>query len=274
MNRQFPLGEINPIKYFYFVAIATGLLFAFITTGDDESFGLNLLIWQLQSIIPISLIIGSHSLLFGLRYFSGLNQWQQVVISGLVGSLLFAPLALGIDIYILSEGLPSNMWYELLDEASAVIPPVTIFWVLVNTPILMGLEYQKRSTTDNDLGQQQRQQTNEANGTEPNEFMKAASISDLVSLQSLSAQLHYLEVVTHDTKQLILFSLNKATEMLPNSLGVQIHRSHWVAFDAIESVKKIGRQGEVTLLDGRTLPISRNRLQQVLTGHADYKNRS
>ncbi len=274
MNRQFPLGQINPIKYFYFVAITTGLLFAFVTTGDDESFGLNLLIWQLQSIIPISLIIGSHSLLFGLRYFSGLNQWQQVVISGLVGSLLFAPLALGIDIYILSEGLPSKMWYELLDEASAVIPPVTIFWVLVNTPILMGLEYQKRSTTDNELGQHQRRQTKEANGTEPNEFMKAASISDLVSLQSLSAQLHYLEVVTHDTKQLILFSLNKATEMLPNSLGLRIHRSHWVAFDAIESVKKIGRQGEVTLLDGRTLPISRNRLQQVLTGHADYKNRS
>lgn len=274
MNRQFPLGQINPIKYFYFVAITTGLLFAFVTTGDDESFGLNLLIWQLQSIIPISLIIGSHSLLFGLRYFSRLNQWQQVVISGLVGSLLFAPLALGIDIYILSEGLPSNMWYELLDEASAVIPPVTIFWVLVNTPILMGLEYQKRSTTDNELGQQQRQQSNKANGIEPNEFMKAASISDLVSLQSLSAQLHYLEVVTHDTKQLILFSLNKATEMLPNSLGLRIHRSHWVAFDAIESVKKIGRQGEVTLLDGRTLPISRNRLQQVLTGHADYKNRS
>ena len=45
-------------------------------------------------------------------------------------------------------------------------------------------------------------------------------------------------------------------ELLKNYPGARIHRSHWVADNAILNVKKNGRSNAVSLVDGRTLPVS------------------
>ena len=42
-----------------------------------------------------------------------------------------------------------------------------------------------------------------------------------------------------------------------------VHRSYWVAFDAIEEFRRQGRQGELVLKNGERVPVSRARLASV-----------
>lgn len=259
MNKHFPLGDIHPIKYFYLVASVTGILFALISSTDNTSFLLHLIIWQLQAFIPITLLIIAHISCLKFNLFNSLKPWQQLLISGIVGSLLFAPFALLIDIYIVGESIPDNLIYEFADEASAVIPPVTIFWLLINLPWLNGLEYQKREeTTEKENNKVQ----NNLEQPLP-EFLSMTPIKDINDIVYLSAQLHYLEVSTTNDKYLILYSLAKAIDEIPCHLGIQTHRSHWAAIRYIKSINKIGRQGELLMKSGVKIPISRANLGKV-----------
>lgn len=261
MNSHFPLGDINPIKYFYLVASVTGVLFALIAPVENIPFLLHLFIWQLQAFIPISLIIVAHISLLKAQVFSKQRQWVQLLVSGITGSFAFAPAALAIDIYIVGEGFPTEFWYELGDEAAAVIPPVTVFWMLINLPWLAGLEYQKKNNTEPE------NQTPTGESEKPlhqlPEFLLNTPITRLSDVVSLSAQLHYLEVATRDKKYLVLYSLAKAIDELPEELGIQTHRSHWVATQYITDIKKLGRQGEAILTNNTAIPISRAKFNDV-----------
>ncbi len=75
-------------------------------------------------------------------------------------------------------------------------------------------------------------------------------------LISLSAHDHYIEVITKKGKKMLHMKFSTAMELLENYPGTRIHRSHWVANNAVESVKKNGRKKSVKLVDGRILPIS------------------
>ena len=79
----------------------------------------------------------------------------------------------------------------------------------------------------------------------------------------LKSELHYLQVVTDSGSALILYNLSDAVAQMPPALGMTVHRSYWVAFDAIEAFNRRGRQGELRLVNGERVPVSRNRLAEV-----------
>lgn len=75
---------------------------------------------------------------------------------------------------------------------------------------------------------------------------------------ALSAEDHYLRVHTDRGQALILMSLSQAIDALGEEAGLRIHRSHWVARNAvIDSARKDGGLA-VTLANGLTLPASRS----------------
>lgn len=76
-------------------------------------------------------------------------------------------------------------------------------------------------------------------------------------LLSISTQDHYLDVVTRAGQERILKRMSDALVELDGYRGLHIHRSHWVALDAIEAIVKDGRKCHVRLVDGRMLPVSR-----------------
>ena len=82
-------------------------------------------------------------------------------------------------------------------------------------------------------------------------------------LVSLSAQDHYVEVVTGAGKELVLINFTQALQELDGYPGMQIHRSHWVATSAIAAVEGSGRKQTVRTTDGRSLPISRAKIPEV-----------
>lgn len=79
----------------------------------------------------------------------------------------------------------------------------------------------------------------------------------------LSMQDHYVEVVTDKGSELILMRMSDAVDETAPVDGLQIHRSYWVASDAVTGT--IRRDGRLILRmsDGAELPVSRNRIGAV-----------
>ncbi|MBN8941568.1 MAG: LytTR family transcriptional regulator [Rhizobiales bacterium] len=77
-------------------------------------------------------------------------------------------------------------------------------------------------------------------------------------LIALSAEDHYLRVHTDRGNALILMGLSQAIESLGAERGLRIHRSHWVASDALAGRKRSAAGTALTLDCGLVLPVSRS----------------
>ena len=82
-------------------------------------------------------------------------------------------------------------------------------------------------------------------------------------LLALSAELHYVRVITAAGSELLLGSLQALSEAADAPEGERIHRSHWIAWDGVEDVVRKGGAWWVQLRDGSELPISRRRVRAV-----------
>lgn len=79
----------------------------------------------------------------------------------------------------------------------------------------------------------------------------------------LSMQDHYVEVHTDRGSALILMRMSDAIAEIEGVDGLRIHRSHWVARDAVEAVER--REGRLVLRlrGGVELPVSRSYAEAV-----------
>jgi len=81
-------------------------------------------------------------------------------------------------------------------------------------------------------------------------------------LVSVSADDHYVIVNTSRGKSHVRLKFSDVLDMLKDSNGVQIHRSHWVNTNAITDLKTDSAgKAVVTLLDESELPVARGRLK-------------
>lgn len=74
---------------------------------------------------------------------------------------------------------------------------------------------------------------------------------------SLEADEHYVRVTTAKGEHLVHYAFRKALNDVSNYDGIRVHRSHWVATTAIKSVHQNGRNLELRLINGKTVPVSR-----------------
>lgn len=74
---------------------------------------------------------------------------------------------------------------------------------------------------------------------------------------------HYLRVVTRRGEALILMRMRDALGELQDYPGLQVHRSWWVAADAIARLARTGRRLEVVLSNGARVPVSSSHRAQV-----------
>lgn len=80
-------------------------------------------------------------------------------------------------------------------------------------------------------------------------------------LYALSAEDHYVRVHTTNGGDIVLMRFSDAILETGDVKGVQVHRSWWVAQDAIDDIKSKGRSAEITLKDAKKVPVSRNALK-------------
>ena len=257
MNGYFDIGGITPTKYFFSIAIVLGLLFAMTSVEQDRPVVLVFTQWQLQTVVPMALLIGAHMLLLNSHWFAGMNPWFALSISGICGASLFAPIALTIDFLLHPLSQDASLASELLDEWVSVTPPVAICWVALNAPWVLGYRLEK-SLVPEDLAEH----TDSPPAGQP-EFMSLLPPEKQGKLLFIKSELHYLKVVTECGSALILYNLSDAVAQLSTESGLSVHRSYWVALDAVDELIRQGRQGELKLSNGQTVPVSRNRLNEV-----------
>ena len=82
-------------------------------------------------------------------------------------------------------------------------------------------------------------------------------------LVSLTAQDHYVEIVTQKGSHLHRMSMKEAVGLTKDKQGVQVHRSHWVAFDAMHALEKSAERFLLKLRDGRQIPVAKSKLEHV-----------
>jgi hypothetical protein len=251
MNGQFDIGALTPGRYFFPIAILLGLLFALVSAEQGKSAGIIFLQWQLQTVLPMALLIGVHLLLSSSDWFDRLNPWLALTISGLAGASLFAPLALAIESW-LDVPAEAPFLQALIEEWIAVVPPVAICWIALNAPWILGYRFEKVGMKADFAGP-----------LDTLEFMALLPPDKRGRPVMMKSELHYLRVVTESGSALILYNLGDAVRQIPDDIGMLVHRSYWVALESVEELNRRGREGELRLRDGSRVPVSRNRLAEV-----------
>jgi len=76
-------------------------------------------------------------------------------------------------------------------------------------------------------------------------------------LYAITSEDHYLRVYTSHGDELILMRLSDAARELGGARGLQVHRSWWVAAEAIQDVRKENGRSFLVLPGGVEAPVSR-----------------
>lgn len=82
----------------------------------------------------------------------------------------------------------------------------------------------------------------------------------------LEAQDHYVQIVTRRGAEMVLMRLSDAINEMPDAAGMAVHRSHWIAFEAMEGLEREpGKNGRsfIVATDGARLPVSRSALPEL-----------
>jgi len=64
-------------------------------------------------------------------------------------------------------------------------------------------------------------------------------------------------------ESLVLLRLSDAIREVGDTAGAQVHRSHWVAWDAITAARREGDRAILTLKTGTEIPVSRANLGKI-----------
>jgi hypothetical protein len=172
-----------------------------------------------------------------------------------------------MDIWFGGEIMPetfSGVFRAMSEEFGGVAPPITICWMAINLPWLFGYQVcsaEKGADAEKACSENKAYENMKRVQFENSKFvsMLPPNIgSDLVYLKS---ELHYLRVVTRKGNALILYNLKDAVGELSKELGMQPHRSYWVSNRHIRRFKRKGRQGELIMSDGTSIPVSRTNIR-------------
>ncbi|MEO0369127.1 MAG: LytTR family DNA-binding domain-containing protein [Pseudomonadota bacterium] len=259
MNGQFNFGEVSPLRYFLYTSSIIGLLFAFIAP-DDESYSrwTQIIQWQLQTVVPVMLACLIQVQLSSTPFMQKLNPWLSLSISGTFAATLFAPLAFQIDTIMGSQSVQTDWMRGALNEWSEICIPIALGWVGLNAPFLMGWQINRRDAMDSP--------NHELSEIDPNNgFLQKLPPEVRSNPIWIKSELHYLMVYTDRGKSLILATLADAISDLSAITSIQPHRSYWVNLDYVETLERRGREADLKLFDGTTIPVSRNRLKEVST---------
>jgi DNA-binding LytR/AlgR family response regulator len=80
---------------------------------------------------------------------------------------------------------------------------------------------------------------------------------------ALEMEDHYVRVHTDRGSALVLLRLSDAMAEVAAIAGRQVHRSWWVAADAIEHFERVGRAGQIRLRNGLIAPVSQRYLKDL-----------
>jgi hypothetical protein len=258
MNSVFRTGDVAPWKYFAGVALVLAVLFALMGPEGTTDRGLltALLQWGAQAALPMALAMGAHIMLHTFRSFDHLRPWLKLVLSGSTGAVLFAPVAYLIDLTLGLEPAPASgqVLPAVWNEFAALYLPVTLVWVAINLPFVLGY----RLALHPDTSKRGEDAVEDQTG-----FMALVPRRARGEVIYLKSELHYLSVVTTSGRSLVLYALKDAVEELGGYEGCRTHRSYWANLAQVDRLVRDGRRGVLRMKDGSEVPVSRTQVKRV-----------
>ena len=148
-----------------------------------------------------------------------------------------------------------------------------VIWVLVNFLFdrYLGLRLYRYESAEPTLSADTADLNAEGNHTEPGldiaegiqpepaapRFLSRATTAlSATDIYALKAEEHYVRIFTKDREELVLYRFSDAVAEMGTVLGLQVHRSYWVAEDAIDHVQSDVRKMTLTLKSGEQIPVS------------------
>ena len=263
------------------------ILFAVLAPAASEPLGFlaRLLFWALHIGIGLGLCLLAAA--GWLRLAPRLRDWRLVVLAGVTGVLLFAPIAWGLELLFpvggqsgadseAARAIASGSWLGAVAvEALELAPPFLATWLVINLePIAAAMRRDdggpsSRSFTlapveaaEDDADKPPPPPHDDPSHAAQFESRLPAAIGDEVL--AVSSDLHYLQVVTRRGRAMVLGSLAEV-ESSYGDAGLRIHRSHWVHLDAVIRLRRTGDRWQVELVNGARLPVSRRKRSEVST---------
>ena len=88
------------------------------------------------------------------------------------------------------------------------------------------------------------------------EFLKLAYVQAVSDVLALEAEEHYVRIHTRDGAELVHYRFGDAAAEMPDELGLQVHRSWWVAENAVASASRGSRRWQLVLVSDIAVPVS------------------
>ena len=171
---------------------------------------------------------------FFRRPFGSLGTWWRVVIASLALSLPFTVVV------ALASMLVMGSHFDLADIPALIVSVMTVSVVMIAINVLVD----RQSVT--------------SASNEPAKFLERLPLKLRGGeVWAVEAEDHYLRLHTSKGQDLILMRLADAISELEGIEGAQVHRSWWVARDAIADARRGDGRATLTLKDGAEAPVSR-----------------
>ena len=174
--------------------------------------------------------------------------WCLLLLSALCASALINPLLVWISEFVFRINvppMPDSPGPYILTFLSNVAPFVGL-WVGVNLLFVHQIGLSR-------FGYHQNTSQAVAKTTDG-----AFGPSFDAALLALSAEDHYVRLYFPDGSELVRMKFADALTAVAPRKGLRVHRSHWVAIDAVVGVEQSGRQCTLTLSNGLKIPVSRS----------------
>lgn len=188
-----------------------------------------------------------------------------------VGSLLSCPvIGLSTMFIVYSWRGPEPSWPRYLENTAQAFPISIVFTLIFWAS--MRHERQLKLATEAGAFSVSPPAASEAQGAqqapvqtapEPPPMLARLKPENRGPILRLSAEDHYTLTVTSRGRELILIRFSDALSELGDTIGTQIHRSHWIARAAFDAL--VTREGKLMarLKDGTELPVSRSFASEV-----------
>lgn len=253
------------------------LVVTFVVIEPDASRGLGVsaraVFWSIHVGLALAALYAASWLVLP-RFMNALPVWLVLLLAGLGGALLMAPVG-----YLVDETLPASLrpieagdkwldvfaargwWQGIVIEFVESAPGTLCIWAIINLPFFAD----RRSFgggRDPDLGgSTEPVDLDKAEAGRYAESARAEFISRLpeslgTNVIAISSDLHYLHVYTDLGRCMILGSLQQAADSM-GDVGLRVHRTHWVARRAIVKIVKNGHRWYCLLSNDLKIPISR-----------------
>lgn len=231
-----------------------GTSFALAALSPSASEGLSrpmsLVYWLTHVFLALAVLAAVQA---GLQRMTGLDRaspWLLVALAGVVGAVLFTPLAYALDwifptIDDEDDLLTEPVLIGFLGEFGDLLLPFLLIWTGFNATRLLQIE-----TTASKEGPA-------SDDRDQDEFWSRIPAGLGRDLVAITSELHYLRVYTRAGNALILHAFGRALERLGEVDGMRIHRSHWVAIDHVQALRRDGEKIVCQLDNGVELPVSR-----------------